>query len=179
MTSGPGREERPVPGPPAGDAAALIAELSTRGLTLAIAESLTGGLLTAEFIRPPGASAVVAGGVVAYATAVKADLLGVDRALLAEHGPVHPEVARQLARNVRRVLAAHGRPADLGLSVTGVAGPDAQGGQPPGTVFIGVSVAARAEAVEVRLRGTRDEIRAQTVAEAIRVLAARVPAGLE
>jgi nicotinamide-nucleotide amidase len=145
----------------------IVAELASRGLTIAVAESLTGGLLVAELIRPAGASAVVLGGVVAYDTELKHTLLGVDEALLAEHGPVHPDVARQLARNVRDRLAVAGRPADLGIATTGVAGPDPQGGQPPGTVYLGLSVGEGALVRRLTLSGSRDEIRARTVEEAI------------
>jgi nicotinamide-nucleotide amidase len=147
--------------------AQIVAELASRGLTIAVAESLTGGLLVAELIRPAGASAVVLGGVVAYDTELKHTLLGVDEALLAEHGPVHPDVARQLARNVRDRLAVAGRPADLGIATTGVAGPDPQGGQPPGTVYLGLSVGEGALVRRLTLSGSRDEIRARTVEEAI------------
>lgn len=171
MTVIPGRPDAPAP-----MVADLIAELTARGLTLGVAESLTGGLLTAEFIRPAGASAVVAGGVVAYDTAIKASLLGVDEGLLEREGPVHPEVARQLARNVRRVLAVDGRETDLGVSTTGVAGPDPQAGHAPGTVFIGVSAGDEAHAIELHLGGSRDEVRAQTVSAAVRELAALVRA---
>lgn len=157
-------------------AADLIAELTARGQTLAVAESLTGGLLAAEFVQVAGVSAVLLGGVVAYNTELKATLLGVDADLLAEHGPVHPEVARQMAARVRERLAVAGRPADFGVSTTGVAGPDAQGGHAPGMVFIGVATATTAESTGLRLSGSRDEIRAATVAEAVRLLAERVRA---
>lgn len=150
--------------------ARLIARLASRGVTVAVAESLTGGLLIAELIRPAGASAVVLGGVVAYSTELKHTLLGVDSALLAEHGPVHPEVARQLARNVRDRLAVGGRVADLGIATTGVAGPDPQGGQRPGSVFLGLSFGGDTLVRELFLSGSRDDIRAGTVLEALRWL---------
>jgi len=152
---------------PADDTALLIASLAARGLTLAVAESLTGGELTAEFTRPAGASAVVLGGVVVYATELKHALIGVDAALLAEHGPVHPDVAAQLAEGVRRALAVGGRPADIGVSTTGVAGPDAQGGRSPGTVFVGVSTADGTRAVHLSLSGSRSEIRRESVHHAV------------
>ena len=153
---------------PAHDAtAALIARLAARGLTLAVAESLTGGQLTAELTRPAGASAVVNGGVVVYATPVKHTVVGVDEHLLDEHGPVHPEVARQLAERVRAVLAVEGRAADVGVSTTGVAGPDAQGGQPVGTVFVGVAFGTATRVAELHLVGDRAGIRAQAVAAAV------------
>lgn len=158
--------------------AALIAELTARKLTIAVAESLTGGLLVAELIRPAGASAVVLGGVVAYNTELKHTLLGVDAALLAEHGAVHPAVAEQLASGVRRRLAVAGRSADIGIATTGVAGPDPQDGVKPGTVYLGLSVGHETLARELRLTGTRLEIREQTVAAAIAWLAESLERGL-
>lgn len=148
-------------------AAELIGLLTERGLSIAVAESLTGGALTAELVRIPGASLVLRGGVVAYQTELKHSLLGVDAALLAEHGAVHPEVAAQLARGVRQRLAVEGWPADLGVATTGVAGPDPQDGQPVGTVHLGFAVGDRLETESLRLAGDRDQIRAKTVTAAI------------
>ncbi|MGO4784578.1 CinA family protein [Cryobacterium sp. W22_MBD10_FK3] len=152
---------------PADAAAALVAALTSRHLTIAVAESLTGGLLVADLVRIPGASAVVAGGVVAYQTPLKHALLGVDETLLAEHGAVHPEVARQMATGVRTALAVAGRPADIGISTTGVAGPEEQDGQRVGTVFLGLAFGDKVRAIPVHLTGDRAQIRAQTVALAI------------
>ncbi|PWC07130.1 CinA family protein [Mycetocola zhujimingii] len=150
--------------------AALIARLAERGLTVAVAESLTGGLLVAELIRPPGASAVVFGGVVAYATELKRTVLGVDGELLAQFGPVDPEVARQMASGVRTALAVDGRVADIGISTTGVAGPDPQGGKAAGTVYVGLSTKDGARALELQLDGDRTTIRNATVAAAIALI---------
>jgi len=147
--------------------AELIAELTARSLTVAVAESLTGGAVTAELTRPAGASAVVLGGVVVYATELKQTMIGVDAALLAAEGPVHPVVAEQLARGVRRRLAVGQRAADIGVATTGVAGPDPQGGRPPGTVFVAVSTETGTQVRELNLRGDRAAIRAQTVDAAI------------
>jgi nicotinamide-nucleotide amidase len=144
-------------------AAEVIATLVDRGLTIAVAESLTGGLLVAEVIRVPGASATVNGGVVAYNTELKHTIVGVDAALLAEHGPVHPEVARQMASRVRLALAIGGVPADVGLSTTGVAGPGSQGGTAPGTVYIGVAIGDSSTALRLELGGDRQSVRRQTV----------------
>ena len=152
--------------------AALIRHLTARGLTIAVAESLTGGLLAAELIRPAGASAVVAGGVVAYHTDVKHSVLGVDAALLAEHGAVHPLVAEQMAAGARTVLSVDGRPADIGVSTTGVAGPDPQDGRAPGTVFLGLSMAGGTRSLGLTLTGDRDTIRRDTVAAAVDFLTA-------
>jgi len=155
------------PGAPTDAAATLVAVLTARGLTLAVAESLTGGLVTAEIVRIPGASAVLAGGVVAYQTPLKHSLLGVDAALLAEHGPVHPEVARQMARGARTLLPVDGRDADIGVATTGVAGPGSQDGQPAGTVYLGLAHRSGTWAVRLDLSGDRAQIRAQTVQRAL------------
>ncbi|MEY9851091.1 nicotinamide-nucleotide amidase [Leifsonia sp. EB41] len=149
----------------------VVRTLIERRQTIAVAESLTGGGLAAELTRVPGASAVVLGAAVVYATELKHTLLGVEADLLLREGPVDPEVARQLAAGVRERLAIDGRPADLGLSTTGVAGPDPQGGRAVGTVFIGVASAAGVRSVELRLAGDRQSIRSQTVSRAVRELA--------
>jgi len=145
----------------------VVGALIERGLTISVAESLTGGLLVAELIRTPGASAAVLGGVVAYNTELKHTLLGVEAALLAEYGPVHPEVAVQMAQGVRTALAVGGAPADIGVSTTGVAGPDPQGGHPPGTAFIGIATADGARAMGVTLTGDRQAIRDGVVYESL------------
>lgn len=148
-------------------AAELISELTRRGLTVGVAESLTGGLLIAEFVQVPGASAVIRGGVVAYDTRLKHSLLGVDAELLATHGAVHEQVAAEMAVGIRAATAVDGRPADIGLATTGVAGPDPQDGHPPGTVYI---AAANDQGVRVRrlaLAGSRDAIRRAVVSESL------------
>lgn len=107
------------------------------------------------------------GGVVAYATPVKASVLGVDADILAAHGPVHPEVALQMADGVRRVVGVDGVPADVGVSTTGIAGPDSPDGQPVGTVHIGVATPVATRTTAFRFFGDRDSIRAQTVVAAL------------
>ncbi|MEO7122858.1 MAG: CinA family protein [Lacisediminihabitans sp.] len=153
--------------PSASLSARIVGALVVRGLTVAVAESLTGGLLVAELIRTPGASAAVLGGVVAYNTELKHTVLGVDTGLLADSGPVHPEVAIQMAQGVRLALAVGGVPADVGVATTGVAGPDAQGGHPPGTAFIGIATNEGAHAVGVTLIGDRQAIRNGVVYESL------------
>jgi nicotinamide-nucleotide amidase len=157
-------------------AADVLALLRERGRTLAVAESLTGGLLTDAFVQVPGASAVLLGGVVSYATELKHELLGVDRALLEAEGPVHPEVARQMADGVRRALAIGGRIADVGVATTGVAGPDPQGGRPPGTVYVGVAIGSRLVAVAGSFTGDRPAVRSAAVRLALDALAAQLRA---
>jgi nicotinamide-nucleotide amidase len=152
----------------------LIAELSRRGLRIAVAESLTGGLVVAELTRIPGASLVVSGGIVAYDSEVKRTLLGVSAELLAREGAVHPEVARQMADGVRRALGVDGRPADVGVSTTGVAGPDPQDGKPPGTVFVGVAFSGEVEAIALELSGDRTAVRTATVRAALDAVLARL-----
>lgn len=114
-------------------AARVIALLTAARLTLAVAESLTGGGVVERLVSVPGASACVRGAVVAYATDLKESVLDVPADLLADHGPVHPDVALAMARGVRTRLGA-----DVGVATTGVAGPDPQGGQPPGTFHVAV-----------------------------------------
>jgi nicotinamide-nucleotide amidase len=152
-------------------AAALLEATASRGWTLAVAESLTGGLVTARLVDVPGASAVLRGGVTAYATDAKASLLGVDAALLAQRGAVDPEVARQMAAGVRRVLRA-----DVGLATTGVAGPDPQDGKGPGTVHVAVSTPERTQTLDLVLPGDRSAVREATVV-AVLELARRVVGG--
>ena len=115
-------------------AADLIYALSERGQTVAVAESLTGGLVCAALVEVPGASAVVRGAVVSYATDLKHRLLDVDAGLLARNGPVDPDVAAQMALGVRERLGA-----DWGLATTGVAGPDPQDAVAPGRVYLAVA----------------------------------------
>jgi nicotinamide-nucleotide amidase len=124
--------------------------LRKHGLTLGLAESVTGGLVASRLVSTPGASEVLKGSVVAYGSDVKRSVLGVD----AEH-VVSEEAARQLAARAREVLGA-----DVGLGVTGVAGPDEQDGQPVGTVFFGLAISDEpVEVVGIRLPGQRDMVR--------------------
>ena len=144
----------------------LIAVLAERGETVAAAESLTGGLVTAALTSVPGASACVLGGVTAYATALKAALLGVDTGLLAARGAVDGTVAEQMASGIRRLAGA-----DWGLATTGVAGPEAADGHAPGTVFVAVcGPDGAARHVRLALPGDREQVRAATVREVLALL---------
>ena len=147
--------------------AAIVAALTMRRQTIAVAESVTGGLLVAELIRTPGASAVVLGGVVAYNTELKHTLLGVNAEVLALHGAVHPDVAAQMSAGVRDALAVAGEPAHIGISTTGVAGPDPQDGQPVGTIYLGFAIGFEVRTKSLELRGTREEIRSRVVYESL------------
>ncbi|MGO1234899.1 CinA family protein [Microbacterium gubbeenense] len=140
-------------------AAQLLVELRRRGWSVGAAESLTGGLVAAAIIDVPGASAAMRGGVVAYDTRVKRELLGVDGDLLAVHGAVHADVARQMSEGVRRALRVDGSDADVGLATTGIAGPESPDGQPVGLVHLGVSTPEGYWGSRHVYAGTRDEIR--------------------
>lgn len=148
-------------------AAQIIEVLAARHYTIAVAESLTGGLLAAELIAVPGASAVVNGGVVAYNTELKHTVLGVDAQVLAAHGAVHPDVAVQMAVGVRDALAVAGESAYIGISTTGVAGPDTQDGHAVGTVFLGFAIGSDVRFRELSLTGSREDIRTAAVSESL------------
>ena len=109
----------------------LVAQLTRRGLTLACAESLTAGTVSAGIADVPGASAVLRGSAVTYATSAKTDVLGVEPALLAERGAVDADVALAMATGAARLFGA-----DIAVATTGVAGPSEQDGQPVGAVFV-------------------------------------------
>ncbi|NUL43785.1 nicotinamide-nucleotide amidohydrolase family protein [Cellulosimicrobium funkei] len=146
-----------------------------RGLTIATAESLTAGLLAAALAEVPGASGTLQGGVVAYQNHVKEGLLRVDPDLLARAGAVDAEVARQMAEGARHVTGA-----DVGISTTGVAGPEAHQGQPVGTVYVGLAGLpghAEPEAVLLHLEGDREAIRRDSVRRALRMVQVRLSPG--
>jgi len=155
----------------------IVAELALRGERVALAESLTGGLLTSAFVDVAGASAVVTGGVVAYATDMKAALLDVDPQLLAERGAVDAEVALQMARGARSRLALDARDADHALATTGVAGPEPQDGHPAGTVWIALSSVTGDEVRSLLVVGDRRAIREATVDSALELLAGSLGLG--
>lgn len=145
----------------------VLAELLRLEATLAVAESLTGGAIGAALTSVPGASRVFRGGVIAYATEVKAAVLGVPAELLAREGAVHPAVAAAMARGVAGLCAA-----GYGLAVTGVAGPEPQDGKAVGTVYVAVyGPDGRVWSKDLRLGGSRDRIRVETVHEAVDLLA--------
>jgi nicotinamide-nucleotide amidase len=139
---------------------AIATRMLARHETLAVAESITGGLIASRLVNIAGASTWFRGGVVSYASEVKFDLLGVAR------GPVVSAVAaEEMASGVRALLKS-----DVGLSVTGVAGPQEQDGQPAGTVFVGVAVGDVVEHVALRLPGDRPRIRSYSAISALDAL---------
>lgn len=148
-------------------AVGLVARLVARGWTVAVAESLTGGLVTASLVSIPGASAVVRGAVVAYATPLKHTLIGVDAALLAAKGPVHPQVALQMAERVRAAAAVAGLDADVGIATTGVAGPTSQDDAPVGAVYVAVATPIETRVEALTLAGSRTQIRVEATRSAL------------
>ncbi len=158
---------------PADSPTRLVGLLAASGRTLATAESLTGGALAARVVDVPGASAVFRGGVVAYATELKARLLDVDADLLARRGAVDPDVALAMAAGVRARLGA-----DVGVSTTGVAGPDPQDGVAPGTVYVAVDDGTGEPRVRrLQVEGPRDAVRAASVEAALGLLDEVLSAG--
>jgi nicotinamide-nucleotide amidase len=143
----------------------VIRLLVARGDTIAVAESLTGGMLAAALTAVPGASAVFRGAVVAYATDLKTALLGVPPELLDRHGAVHPAVAAAMAEGARRRMGA-----TVAAATTGVAGPDPADGQPVGTVHIAVSAGGGTVLRALALSGDRHQIRVATVERSLGLL---------
>jgi nicotinamide-nucleotide amidase len=143
----------------------IVTELTERGGTVAVAESLTGGLLAAALVDVPGASLVFRGGIVAYATDLKHALLDVPASLLDRFGAVHPDVAMAMAEGARQRLEA-----TFGIATTGVAGPEPADGQPAGTVFIAASTRRGGRGRSLSLTGDRLSIRQQTVQASLELL---------
>ena len=150
------RDERPL--------AAHVLDLArAAGLTIATAESCTGGLVAAALTEIPGSSDVFLGGAVVYANEAKEALVGVPAEVLAAHGAVSEETARAMAAGARKAFGA-----DVAVSITGIAGPD--GGtpeKPVGLVHIAVEGPSGTAATEVRLPGSREEVRARAATLAL------------
>jgi nicotinamide-nucleotide amidase len=153
------------------DARALVADLTVRHQSVATAESLTAGLLSATLAGVPGSSAVLRGGLVTYTEDTKIALAGVAPQVLDAVGPVAAPTARALAVGARQRCAA-----TWGVGLTGVAGPEPHGGHPVGTVFLGLAGPVDTEVVELRLSGSRWDIRKAAVDQAIARLRALVEA---
>jgi nicotinamide-nucleotide amidase len=151
-------------------AADLVARLTAAGQTVAVAESLTGGLVSAALTEPPGASLVLRGGVLAYASDLKSQVLGVDEVLLEQVGAVDPVVAEQMAAGVRSLMGA-----TYGLATTGVAGPDPADGKPVGTVYVALVGPEFSRVKALTLSGDRAGIRAQSVLAVLTLLAEELP----
>jgi nicotinamide-nucleotide amidase len=154
---------------PQSAAVTAVRRLIERHETFATAESLTGGLVAATVVEIPGVSAVFRGGLVVYATELKHLLAGVDEELLAHRGPVDPDVALALAAGARERCGA-----DWGLATTGVAGPDPQDGKPVGLVYVATAGPTGSVVRELRLAGSRAQIRAASVTAVLELLTERL-----
>lgn len=153
----------------------VVAALRQRSQTVASAESLTGGLVGVSLTDVPGASAIYRGGLIVYATELKAEVAGVSAQTLATDGPVAASTAAQLARGAAAVCGA-----DWGLATTGVAGPEPQDGHPVGQVFVAVAGPGSGDAPradrdgvvvrELALTGDRSAIRDQTTRAVLQLL---------
>ncbi|WGM22165.1 nicotinamide-nucleotide amidohydrolase family protein [Paenarthrobacter sp. OM7] len=147
---------------------AVVAAAIAKNQTVATAESLTAGMVAATLANTPGASGMLQGGVVAYQNSVKAGVLGVPEELLADVGSVDGAVAEAMAEGARRSCGA-----SIGVSTTGVAGPDPHDGKAVGTVFVGIAADAGTKAFEFSFTGDRRSIREQACEAALaRLLAA-------
>ena len=139
-------------------AQSLVTRLTQTGLTIAAAESLTGGLVCSALVDVPGASAVLRGSVTAYTTELKAQVLGVDAARLASVGPVDAQVAQEMADGAAQLLGA-----DVAVATTGVAGPGPADGHEAGTVYIAAIAPWGSVWRLLELEGRRSQVRIQTV----------------
>ncbi len=145
---------------------AVVGLLGQRRVTVAVAESVTGGQIGAALTRVPGASQVFRGGVIAYSNDVKRDILGVDAPTLEEHGAVSPKTAQQMARGVRERLGA-----DVGLATTGIAGPGgATAEKPVGLVYFGLSEPRFTRSLRYQFGGSRTMIQERCVTVALNML---------
>ena len=147
-------------------AAVVLDACRARGLTISVGESCTGGMLGERLTAIPGSSEVFVGGVIAYANAIKSGLLGVPASMIREHGAVSEQVARAMASGARDRTGA-----EIGVGITGIAGPD--GGtpdKPVGTVWIAVDFAGEANAVLLKLWGDRQEIRERAAQAALNLV---------
>jgi PncC family amidohydrolase len=143
----------------------LIKLLKAQRVTLAVGESLTGGLLLSELISVAGASDVVLGGIVSYSTQSKIDQLGVKQATIDLYGAVSSQTAVEMALGVQARFKA-----DLAVATTGVAGPDLQEGKPAGSVFIAIATVSGSQVAEFKFTGDRNQIRSASVAAALEFL---------
>lgn len=142
-----------------------VALLQARGLTVGTCESLTGGMICSTLVDVPGASKVVRGGLITYQTDTKTLLADVDAALIADKGVVSGEVARAMAEGTRARLGV-----DIAVSATGMASPGDENDPPAGTVFVGLASEKGVRAIALQLTGNRQEIRQQTVEQAIQAI---------
>lgn len=143
----------------------IVKVMKKRGITLATAESITGGGLASAITDVPGSSAIFLGGIVSYSDQAKVKFLGIPKRVLTKSTAVSEVVARQMAESARREFGS-----DFAISTTGVAGPGKAYGQKAGTVWIAIASKSETITIELALSGDRDSIRKSTIESALACL---------
>jgi len=147
----------------------LIKKLQEKNLTLAVAESLTGGLVAASLTEIPGASKVFKGSITAYSDEIKQNVLNVNKETITNFTSISEQVALEMAINVRKIMKS-----DIGISTTGVAGPEKSAGFAPGLVFVAISIGDHNMCQKLEITGDRSKIRNQTVQEILQLTLSRL-----
>ena len=150
-------------------ASSLIKKLQEKDLTLAIAESLTGGLVAASLTEIPGASKVFKGSITAYSDEIKQNVLNANKETISKFTSISEQVALEMAINVRKIMKS-----DIGISTTGVAGPEKSSGFLPGLVFVAISIGDHNMCQKLELKGDRTQIRYQTVQDILQLTLSRL-----
>ena len=150
-------------------ASSLIKKLQEKNLTLAVAESLTGGLVAASLTEIPGASKVIKGSITAYSDEIKQNVLNVNEDTITNFTSISEQVALEMAINVRKIMKS-----DIGISTTGVAGPEKSAGFAPGLVFVAISIGDHNMCQKLEITGDRSKIRNQTVQEILQLTLSRL-----
>jgi len=150
-------------------ASSLIKKLEEKNLTVAVAESLTGGLVAASLTEIPGASKVFKGSITAYSDEIKQNVLNVNKETITNFTSISEQVALEMAINVRKIMKS-----DIGISTTGVAGPEKSAGFLPGLVFVAISIGDHNMCQKLEITGDRSKIRNQTVHEILQLTLSRL-----
>jgi PncC family amidohydrolase len=150
-------------------ASSLIKKLQDKNLTLSAAESLTGGLVAASLTEIPGASKVFKGSITAYSDEIKQNVLNANKETISKFTSISEQVALEMAINVRKIMNS-----DIGISTTGVAGPEKSAGFAPGLVFVAISIGDHNMCQKLELKGDRSKIRNQTVQELLQLTLSRL-----
>jgi PncC family amidohydrolase len=143
----------------------VITLLRQKNLTISVAESLTGGLVAKNLTDISGSSKVFKGGIVAYTDEIKTKTLKVDPALIQEFSSISKQVAQDMALKVRLLMNS-----DIGVSTTGIAGPEKSADFEPGTVFVAISIGEHNMCQDLHLTGDRNQIRQQSVIELLKLI---------
>ena len=147
----------------------LIKKLQEKNLTISVAESLTGGLVAASLTEIPGASKVFKGSITAYSDEIKQNVLNVNKETITNFTSISEQVALEMAINVRKIMKS-----DIGISTTGVAGPEKSAGFAPGLVFVAISIGDHNMCQKLEITGDRSKIRNQTVHEILQLTLSRL-----